>query len=216
MEIATTPVNRKRKNYYDTESPPIVLTPKRIRWQLSKENSSPSKTNTVSQLLPDLLQALEKEQLISIISNLVSANPNLENSITELLPRPTLSNTTTILSNMAKKVFDQMPYSKFGPDRSDYSFNRVRPVLEELQKSIIQFLDFFTLPQSYPASLEHEYAGDAFGYLHMATSLVHKLPIWNTESNNEFKDYIYERLGRHWRIVVSEISKKVNEEGNSC
>jgi hypothetical protein len=69
-------------------------TPKRIRWQLRKESPKsafdyplqPSKT--VSQNLQDLLQGLEKSQIITIISQLVEGDETLQNAVTALLPRP--------------------------------------------------------------------------------------------------------------------------------
>ena len=103
MEFLTP--NRKRKSYNDPQTQENNMTPKRVRWQLSKESptSSPNKVpEAATQQLGDLLQGLEKEQLVAILTTLAKDN-NLEQNITQLLPRPTLSNITKILLGLEKK-----------------------------------------------------------------------------------------------------------------
>ncbi|KAJ3369247.1 Tethering factor for nuclear proteasome sts1 [Kappamyces sp. JEL0680] len=168
-----------------------LATPKRIRWNLVKELAQ---------------QGTAQEPF----SPLLASPPRP----TVLLPRPTLALTLGILEGLEKKLLDSIPYSRLGPDRSDYSFNRVRGQMDELRGSLLQYLDFFTLPVSYPSSLYHEYPGESFAYLHATTSLVHRLPIWsNEERTAELKDPLYERLGRHWRITVNEVCRRANQEG---
>jgi Cut8, nuclear proteasome tether protein len=208
------PMKRKRfeeGDYSEKE------TPKRIKWQLVKKStaSPPKQSFVVQQQLGDLLQAVEKDELIRIITSLTANDSSLEDRVASLLPRPTLKLTLQILQNLETKLLDAIPYSKLGPDRSDYSFNRTRPQMTELHGSLLQYLDFFTLPLSYPSSLSHEYPSEAFGYLNETTKLVHRLPIWESEEKSrECKVPLYERLGIHWRICVCEVGKRVND-GNA-
>ena len=205
----------KRKRYQEEE---FVETPKRVKWQLQKKpvDSSPPRPFIVQQQLQDLLQAVEKDELIRIITTLTQGDTALEEKVASLLPRPTLSLTLSILKNLELKLLNAIPYSKLGPDRSNYSFNRVKPQIEELQGSLLQYLDFFTLPISYPSSLAHEYPSEAFSYLHETTRLVHRLPIWNDDDKTrQVKAPLYERLGMHWRICVNEVAKRVNDGKNN-
>ena len=181
-------------------------------------NPSPARPLVVvQQQLCDLLQGLEKSEIIRIITRLTQDDQNLEDRITQLLPRPTLEITVGILSGLEKKLIEAIPYSRLGPDRSDYSFNRVKAQIDELRGSLLQYLDFFTLPSSYPSSLQHEYPGESFSYLHQTTSLIHRLPIWsNQERNRELKDPLYEKLAQHWRITIAEVARRVNHEGTFC
>lgn len=212
--VSTTP-SRKRKDpaaeqdYFDT-------TPKRIRWQLSKESpkNTVSEPLAVTQGLGDLLGGLEKDQLVTIITRLVADSPDLHSRVAAMLPRPTLTNITQILLGLEKKVYASFPYTKFGPDRSEYSYGRVRPFLDELKQSIVQYLDFFTLYSSYPSSLQHEFSAQAFGYLHTVTLIAHRLPKWDSEARNlEQRSFLYGKLAKHWRIVISDIAKSVTEQG---
>jgi hypothetical protein len=234
MEIENSPIShpRKRKAFEETVGENSLnmdrqlVTPKRIRWNLVKEleqsessasfSSPPRPAVVAQQQLGDLLQGVDKEELIRIITTLTSQDPSLEEKVALLLPRPTLTLTLGILEGLEKKLLESIPYSRLGPDRSDYSFNRIRGQMDELRGSLLQYLDFFTLPISYPSSLDHEYPGESFSYLHATTALVHRLPIWsNEERNSELKDPLYERLGRHWRITVTEVSRRVNHIGSS-
>ncbi|KAI9202291.1 Cut8 six-helix bundle-domain-containing protein [Polychytrium aggregatum] len=164
--------------------------------------------------LPKLLATLDKAELIGIITQVMSAHPALHASITSLVPRPTLSTVSALLIQAEKKLNDAFPYSKFGQDRSDYAFNRVRPHLFELKELVLHYLTFFTLPQSYPESMYHEFPQCSMAYLHFVTSLVHRLPRWTNETHNiETTTDLYVQLARAWRFAYIEIGRRFKEEG---
>jgi hypothetical protein len=74
-----------------------------------------------------LLQSLDKEALASLFTQVLFKHPFLEQEVSQLLPRPTLSTVTQLLQDSEKRLNDAFPYSKHAPGRtSDYSFNRVR------------------------------------------------------------------------------------------
>jgi hypothetical protein len=180
---------------------------------LDQQETASKRTRIAPVALPrieDLLSNLEKDQLIAILTSLAT-NTDTHSQIVGLMPRPTLEHITQILLRLEKKVADSFPYSKFGPDRSDYSYNRVKSSLEDLKLEISQYLDFFVLSSSYPLSLEHEYPVQAYQYLHFVTSLVHRFPIWENQSNNLLtKSFMYDKLAMYWKMLVSETCKSVN------
>ena len=109
---------------------------------------------------------------------------------------------------------ESFPYSKWAPDRSDYSFNRVQPILMEIKDVIMHYMPYFVEPTSYTRELAHEYPDHAFGFLHMATSLVHRLPLWhNASHNDETRGDLYLVLGRGWNTACAELVRRVKEEG---
>ena len=207
---------------------------KRAKWKLSQRgiHSEPSPLNSpggscaditpVSLATPlhsesqiqDLMQTLDKEQLVSLVVSLVTRHPGIKDAVAALIPRPSLDSVTNALLAAEKRLSEAFPYSKLGPDRSDYAYNRVKPHIEELQAMLTHYMDFFTLPRAFPSHLQHEYPALAFGYLHVATSVVHRLPIWqNEERNSETRSSILERLGRHWCLVVAEVGRRARDEG---
>ena len=166
--------------------------------------------------LDKILPSLEKDQLISILCTLASNYPHLRSHITSLLPRPTLTSVTSQLENLEKRLHESFPYSRYGSDgsdRSDYSFNRVRPILLEIKSTILHYINYFTSEHNYPLDLRHEFPVTAFTYLHYSTCLTHRFPVWSNEMHNmETRLELYQILGMKWTELVKAIGRQVSEE----
>ncbi|KAJ3033119.1 hypothetical protein HK097_004971, partial [Rhizophlyctis rosea] len=221
-----TPKSRKRRAEDEDEDPDSdSFTPiKRFRPlpnTLTNNGISPQQNHQTQPSQPPpthitrLLPTLDRTQLLQILTTLLSNHPTLEPTITSLIPRPTLQTTTTLLTRLEQTLTTSYPYSKHGPDTtSDYAFNRVRPHLQDLKEVITHHIDHYTNPSSYPQHLSHEYSANAFGYLHLATTMVHRLPTFQSEQHNlEIKGFLYDKLGEGWRAAAVEVGRKVKEEG---
>jgi hypothetical protein len=168
------------------------------------------------QVLPlkRILETLEKDDLLTIITTLVADNPGLEGPVAALLPRPTLSSASSHIQQCQKRLDASFPYSRFGQDRSDYAFNRVRPHLNELTELISLYLTYFTEPSSYPPDQAHEYPSVAFGFLKLAGKFCGTLPTWQTEEHTlETKSNLYSLISGAWKIAIAEISRRMRDEG---
>jgi len=160
--------------------------------------------------IESVLQSLEKEQIIGILSNLLEKNPKLSQDILSLIPRPTLKSVTNQLQAAEKKLFNSFPYTKWGADRSDYSFNRVKPNLIELLELTVHYLKYFTNTSNYGEELEREYPVVSIGYLEYATQLALRLPVWNQNYHNEItREYLLKEIGKAWELVINEIGQRV-------
>lgn len=69
---------------------------------------------------------------MDLVSTLVESHPSLIDDIARLVPRPTVASVQTHLASLEAKLLAAYPYTKWGPGRDDYSFNRVKPALDEL------------------------------------------------------------------------------------
>jgi len=157
-----------------------------------------------------ILHSLEKEQIIDILSNLLDKNPKLSQDILTLIPRPTLKSVTAQLQAAEKKLFNSFPYTKWGADRSDYSFNRVKPNLMELLDLTTHYLKYFTSTENYGDELEREYPVVSIGYLEYATQLALRLPVWNQNYHNEItREFLLKEIGEAWERVINEIGQRV-------
>ncbi|KAJ3173715.1 Tethering factor for nuclear proteasome sts1 [Geranomyces variabilis] len=170
-------------------------------------------TNTLAQPpIRKLLSMLPSDQLSGLICSLIEKHDGLQSDVISLIPRPSVATARAILERAEKAVIDAFPYHKQGPVTNNYSFNRVRPQLEELKDLLIYFLDFFVLPMTYPSDLQHEYPAIAFGYLDMATTLVHRLPRWQDPVHEDAtRGFMYRRLGHAWRVAVAEVARRTRE-----
>jgi len=160
--------------------------------------------------LESVLNSLEKEQIIEILSSLLDKNPKLSQDILTLIPRPTLKSVTNQLQAAEKKLNNSFPYTKWGADRSDYSFNRVKPNLLELLELTVNYLKYFTNTENYGDELEREYPVVSISYLEYATQLALRLPVWNQNYHNEItREYLLKEIGEAWERVVNEIGQRV-------
>jgi len=160
--------------------------------------------------IESVLHSLEKEQIIDILSSLLDKNPKLSQDILSLIPRPTLKSVTVQLQAAEKKLFNSFPYTKWGADRSDYSFNRVKPNLMELIELTINYLKYFTNTENYGNELEREYPVVSIGYLEYVTQLALRLPVWNQNYHNEItREYLLKQIGEAWDRVINEIGQRV-------
>ncbi|KAF9343654.1 Tethering factor for nuclear proteasome sts1, partial [Mortierella sp. NVP85] len=150
-----------------------------------------------------LIAALSAEQLINLVDTLVDRNPELADDIAELVPRPTVASVQPLFNSMETKLRESFPYTKWGPGRDDYSFNRVKPVLVELVDTVEDYTNHFTSPSEFPT--------DSFSYLHMATEVCHRLPEWDNATNNEPKQNLYKSLEQSWIKSIREASNKIEE-----
>lgn len=75
---------------------------------------------------------LTNAQLINLVNTLVDSHPSLAEDIGNLVPRPTVASVQPYLAALETKMQESFPYTKWGPGRDDYSFNRVKPALDEL------------------------------------------------------------------------------------
>lgn len=120
----------------------------------SEEEEQRRKEETeVTRLRPKLvgvLQSLEKDQIIDIVTSLLDQKPILTLNFLSLLPKPTLKTVTIQLQTLEKRLQSSFPYTKWGADHSsDYAFNRVKPVLSELLDLAISYLHYFTILENY-------------------------------------------------------------------
>ncbi|KAF9429532.1 Tethering factor for nuclear proteasome sts1 [Podila epigama] len=168
---------------------------KRIR--TSAEHVSKSKS------VNKLIATLNVSQLVNLISTMVESHPSLAEEIAELVPRPTVSSVETLLSSLETKLQDAFPYTKWGPGRDDYSFNRVRPALEEFVETLIDYTSHFTSPPEFPTT--------SFAFLHIATEFAHRLPVWDNAIHNEHKTELMKTLSEYWIKAIQDASSKLED-----
>ncbi|KAF9437858.1 Tethering factor for nuclear proteasome sts1 [Entomortierella beljakovae] len=158
-----------------------------------------SKKKTVSKLIA----TLSSSQLINLVGTLVDNHPSLAEDIANLVPRPTVASVQSLLNSLETKLQEAFPYTKWGPSRDDYSFNRVKPALEELVETLVDYTNHFTSPLEFPTT--------TFSFLHIATEFCHRLPNWDSAANNEPKSNLYKTLEESWIKAIRDASNKLED-----
>ncbi|KAG9067946.1 Tethering factor for nuclear proteasome sts1 [Linnemannia hyalina] len=168
---------------------------KRVRTTIQRV----SKQKTVSKLIGTLTNA----QLINLVNTLVDSHPSLAEDISNLVPRPTIGSVQPYLAALETKMQESFPYTKWGPSHDDYSFNRVKPALDELIENLVDYTNHFTSPPEFPTT--------SFSFLHIATEFCHRLPNWDNPANNEHKSNLYKSLADFWIKAIQDASSKLEE-----
>ncbi|RKP25528.1 Cut8 six-helix bundle-domain-containing protein, partial [Syncephalis pseudoplumigaleata] len=149
-------------------------------------------------------ESLDKQQLASLIATLVDKHPHLRPEVVAQLPRPTIQSVTSALNTLHRRLLAAFPYSRNGPGRDDYTFHRVRPVLDELRTNLLQYGEHFVQAS--------EHSVTAFAYLALAATIIEQMPHWdNPEHDRAYRSDLYRRLAERWQLAVDVATKRAAE-----
>ncbi|KAJ1500136.1 hypothetical protein HMI54_011104 [Coelomomyces lativittatus] len=179
---------------FTTPHPP-PLSSKDLLFQFPSSSSS----STFSKYL----QFMDKDQLISILLHLANS-PVTQTVLSDHVPVPTVGFILQQLLHLEKKVVEALPYTRISalslvggasttpttsttaPMYTDYALNRVRPILNEVQSTLLHFLDYFfqsmslslTTPKNphHPGSMTVSLFNEWVRFLYESTCLVTRLP----------------------------------------
>ncbi|KAK4518484.1 uncharacterized protein ATC70_008702 [Mucor velutinosus] len=171
----------------------ILHTTKRNRISLKKEFP-----------ISKLLATLEKDKLIELINDLVDSNPHLKSEVDAFIPPPTTQSISLVIANLEKKLAESFPFSKASA-RDDYSYNRVKSALVDIVNALVEYADHFTNP-----SLD-EHPTTIFSYLHYATCVANRLPVWDNDAHNQIKRDLYSELINYWKKAIDIAASKLDQ-----
>ncbi|KAG0223773.1 Tethering factor for nuclear proteasome sts1 [Actinomortierella wolfii] len=212
MAHLPTTASLKRKQSVDHDSPMPSSGPPSPSGSHSSDSNDHAQVKRVrtsaelvskKRAVSKLIATMSMPQLVNLINTLVESHPSLAEEIAVLAPRPTLSSVESLLRSLEQKLDSAFPYNRLGRGQDDYSFNRVKPVLEEFVETIVDYTNHFTSPSEFPTT--------SFAFLHTASEFCHRLPNWTTAANNEIKRELYRKLDEFWIKAIHEASSKLGE-----
>ncbi|KAG5459025.1 MAG: hypothetical protein BJ554DRAFT_648 [Olpidium bornovanus] len=156
----------------------------------------------LTKLLGELSHTLDKAQLLNLIVTMAEQFPALRDYVDSQVPRPTLQGVQVLLQNLEKKLRDAFPYTKWGPLRDDYAFNRVKPLLLEIKDTVLTFSQHFAGPERFPTT--------AFPFLYEAANVAFRLPEWDKPQNNTIKFDLVAALLESYRLTVESTGAKTS------
>ncbi|CAO3694198.1 unnamed protein product [Umbelopsis ramanniana] len=171
----------------------------------SSDNSSKrSKTDMTNHLsVRKLLDTLDKTTLVDLVNGLIDSYPSLQPEIEKNIPPPTLQSVSQVINDLEYKLSESYPYSRSGPLRDDYSFNRVKGHLMDLVNALQEYADHFTTSSDFPTT--------TFSYLHFATLVAERLPTWSNPTHNNIQRNLYLDLVKYWMKAIEQATSKIAE-----
>ncbi|RCH79413.1 protein DBF8, partial [Rhizopus stolonifer] len=168
----------------------VLHTTKRNRMSIKKEFP-----------ISKLLATLDKDKLIELINDLVDSNPHLKSEVDAFIPPPTTQSISIVIANLEKKLNDSFPFGKTA-SRDNYSFDRVKPALLDVVNALIEYAEhFITSPHEHPTTI--------FSYLHFATCVANRLPVWDNDGKS-IRD-LYTELIQYWKKAIEMAASKLSQ-----
>jgi len=135
----------------------------------------------------------------TVLRQICNDHPDVAAEILSAAPRPSVQSTLSVLSTYETNLRQAMPFGV--RETSEYAYNRVRQQLQSLLDALRDFTPQFLAP--------HEpQAATSLAYLDGATEMVHRLPTWESYSQNRHKAEAYEELAQAWALTVREAAKR--------
>ncbi|KAG5518281.1 hypothetical protein PMAC_003077 [Pneumocystis sp. 'macacae'] len=146
-----------------------------------------------------LLEHLDSTSLRDIIQTLVNRHPTLLLEVTSISSRPDLSSVISILNGMEEQVRRSFPYGC--NSAGEYAYNRIRPMLQKLMDTLLEYTCIFLPPYESNKSL-------TLTFLDHVTSMAHRFPEWNNPEHNYAKEELYHEISNAWISVILNIGKE--------
>ncbi|KAK6459915.1 Cut8 six-helix bundle-domain-containing protein [Scheffersomyces coipomensis] len=195
----------EQKNTTSSSSPPSTTSTtstssnrKYHELPTSIQRNKKSKTPRISgQSLPvsRLIEVLDHKSLQDLLQNLVNLHPEINNTINNLSPKPTIKDSMELLQFKFNQIFNHLPYKC--DEESDYSYLRIKPYLSEFLNCLSDFILNFLPP------IEVNIV-KSLNFLHFITNLIHNLPKFSSNEFQYTKLMAYEQIANTWLIVLTQ------------
>ena len=143
--------------------------------------------------LPRLLQTLSSEELRNLVQNISDERPEVCEIVFANSPRPSVNSVITVLAKYEDDFQQAFPLGC--RSTSDYAYNRVRPKLIQLIEALRDYTPCYLPPRESQLRL-------SLVYLDAITSIVHRVPDWETHEPQRYKKEAYDEIGFAWAHVL--------------
>ena len=148
--------------------------------------------------LPRLLETLGTNELRNLLQSICERHPDLGTEVVSAAPRPSVSSAVSVLRQYESTLQGSFP---FGANSSDYAYNRVRQPLINLLDALREYTPHFLPPYETQAST-------SLNYLDEVTTIISRLPNWDSFQNNRHKHEAFEEISKAWALAIREAAKK--------
>jgi protein Cut8 len=133
-----------------------------------------------------------------LLKQICDRRPDVGAEVIATAPRPSVQSVLEILNRYEAQLRQAFPV---GSQTSEYAYNRVRQQLSDMYEALKDYTPHFLPPNEAQV-------GISLNFLDEVTSLLHRLPNWESFQHNRYKAEAYEEMAKAWALVVREAAKK--------
>lgn len=133
------------------------------------------------------LEALEKQQLATLLERLLERQPELVPLVDQMTPQLKVAQALEQLRRYHSNILDSLP---LGTPSNDYAFLRVRSLWTNFFVALADYTVLFVYSDGETQQ--------ALEFLDAATALVHEAPRWDSHANNALLATAYTELSQAW------------------
>ncbi|KIV99294.1 uncharacterized protein PV09_09061 [Verruconis gallopava] len=148
--------------------------------------------------LPRLLETLSADEMRGLLKQICDRRPDIAADVVTSAPRPSVQSVMEILQRYEVSLRQAFPV---GSQTSEYAYNRVRQQLGDMYDALKDYTPHFLPPNETQP-------GVSLNYLDQITTLLHRLPNWESFQHNRHKAEGYEETAKAWALVIREAAKK--------
>ncbi|XP_065076035.1 uncharacterized protein LOC135699634 [Ochlerotatus camptorhynchus] len=153
--------------------------------------------------LETLLKGFSQDQLISIITGMVQANPRLEESIRSDLPIPDITSLEEQLSYQKKNIFKSLPATRLVSKTDSPAYARAATHLAAFKKTLVDHSQTLHNSKHWDALLD---------YVAMAWHYVRSTPVWDNHAHNAVRRHCFKILSYHASSALKYGSTALGED----
>ncbi|CCK72733.1 Sts1p KNAG_0L01130 [Huiozyma naganishii CBS 8797] len=158
------------------------------------------------------LELMDKEQLASLVMELVQLDPQVQNKVQRQIQRTKFKSDQymDILQDKFNKVLQHVPYNRKFESASeykldDYSFVRLKPFILEFLDCLIDYnLNSIPCDESQGNQVTVQ---EALNFLDQCTEMLTSLPRFDLPSNNYYYDKCFEQISYIWCVLIEQFLK---------
>lgn len=150
-----------------------------------------------------LLKGLSNSQLIDVIQELITEEPNIETKIRQSIPIPDIKPMEEQLIQLKKNIFKSFPSSRLAKTTDSAAYSRATIHLAAFKKAVVDHSRQLNDSEHWDALLD---------YCLMTWPLIRATPIWENSSHNSMRRSCFKVLSWHCLCALKNGSTRLGEE----
>lgn len=131
------------------------------------------------------LKALTKDQLLSLLTDLMQAKPEIVSEVKKRIPEPDLAHMEERLSSLKRNISRSLPNTRLESKTDSMAYNRVASHLVAFKKAVLDQGKNLIEACSWKAALDH---------VLMAWAYVKSTPVWDNPIHNNIRKSCFKSL----------------------